>query len=333
MRWYWRAQDALAAVEPSDQVVIGSGARAAARAWFAFPRAADHLAPLSQPPPNIINEEPASVPIYTATERHRLRRPALQRRWVLPDIRLRPMSPCRERREAAPAGSQRAGAASRPRRIERCLDTDVFLLVRGFTSAAEDQALAEFLCSVPLQPEGRVRSGQFAFRRLHIDGHDVVGRLEAAAGEPIWRDGRIGKGAAIPAPLAALRDGIVAAIDREGWWSLLEAQPQAMTSVYVDRYEAGGSFVAHTDRDFYGPVVAGVSVGPGEARISFTCTGAPAKRVLLPPRSLYLFAGRLRHPPWQHSIDDVTGLRFGVTFRSADRHSGYEDVHAKSRDR
>lgn len=35
--WYWRIHGWLAAVEPSDQVVLGSGVRAAADAWFAFP--------------------------------------------------------------------------------------------------------------------------------------------------------------------------------------------------------------------------------------------------------------------------------------------------------
>ena len=105
-------------------------------------------------------------------------------------------------------------------------------------------------------------------------------------------------------------------MDGSDLWSQTSTQRQPFTSVYVDRYPTGGTFVQHTDRDIYGPVVAGISLGQGSCRMTFK-TPAENLEFTLHPRSLYVFAGQLRHAPVTHGIDQVSGERYAVTFRTA----------------
>lgn len=144
----------------------------------------------------------------------------------------------------------------------------------------------------------------FTFVEPRSDGQRVVGRAEACAGDPVWIDNHASPGPAVPPQLGPLLR-LVNAIAQE-----------TFTSIYVDRYPPGGRFVAHTDRSCYGAVIAGVSLGTGTSSIKFT-DGDDELLVKLEARSLYRFSGPLRFEPWTHSVDQVTGSRYGVTFRSA----------------
>jgi len=190
--------------------------------------------------------------------------------------------------------------------------------IADFLSADEDRALVAYLAGVPQRAhEAYDPVHEFAFAHPVYDGEVVLGRSEAAAGEPIWFGGRPVQGTPLPEPLADLRDRAQDALRTSGHTELERLAEAPFTSVYVDRYEAGGLFVPHVDRNCYGPIVVGVSAGPGEADLGFVHrTGELAPMSIpLAPRSLYAFCGAVRWEPWLHHVADVTANRFGITYR------------------
>ena len=186
-----------------------------------------------------------------------------------------------------------------------------------FLGETEHAELAAFLESVPTIPVDEYDPRRhFAYTRPRYDGVEITSRKEAAAGEPIWFDGAPVRGVKMPPLLSQLAHRVGAALpdlDRFGG----PAGPLSFTSVYVDWYEAGGYFVPHVDRESYGPVIAGVSVGAGAAALAFLHEGEPEAggRLGVEPRSLYAFFGPIRYAPWKHRATDVTGRRFSITFR------------------
>lgn len=195
-----------------------------------------------------------------------------------------------------------------------------FHYVPDFLELESSDDLTAFLDGVPRVEQGaHDGTRQFAFTRPRVDGTTVTGRYEAAAGNPVWTGSVGAPGVAIPAPLVALAKTVSGRLraDRGGEPLFSDHVALRFTSVYVDRYETGGAFVAHADRPCYGPVVAGVSVGTGACRLTFRLDGEAVYRRTLAPGSLYAFTGILREPPCTHEVDSVTGLRYGVTFRTA----------------
>jgi hypothetical protein len=186
-----------------------------------------------------------------------------------------------------------------------------------FLDPEENVELAAFLASVPTIPiDDYDPRAAFAYTRPRYDGVEIASRKEAAAGSPISFGGAPVSGVPMPPPLAQLAERVGVAL------AGLEAHggppaPLSFTSVYVDWYEAGGFFVPHVDRDSYGPVIAGVSVGVGEAALEFLRAGESEAvgRLIVEPRSLYAFFGPIRYVPWEHRASDTTGRRFSITFR------------------
>jgi len=175
--------------------------------------------------------------------------------------------------------------------------------------------LQSFLESVPTSPSGTFDSRTFAFRRLQLDGSPVDSRLEASAGHPVWTGDGYGRGPDVPDELAGLmRTATEHVVERD---FMPDSEFEGFTSVYVDRYECGGSFQPHVDRDGYGPVVAGYSIGPGRALLTFASDVGIIQQIDLEPRSMYAFRGALRAEPVVHSVSGVSDLRFGITFRTA----------------
>lgn len=187
-----------------------------------------------------------------------------------------------------------------------------------FLDDTAESELLGVLEEVPDRPfEERDPRTAFAFTQLVIDGESVVGRREAAAGHPVWFDGRARAGL----PMLPIFDALARRAER---W-LAELVPRSptlslspLTSVYVDRYPPHGRFVPHQDRGCYGPVVVGISAGPGSCRLRFAHSDEMATSVdiVLAPRSLYAFFGPIRWEPWTHEVVDTTDVRYGVTFRS-----------------
>jgi hypothetical protein len=200
----------------------------------------------------------------------------------------------------------------------QCLHPSYFAYDTCFLPSDAHSGLLDYLrCVLGVSSDERDCAATFAFVAPHADGVVVEGRREAAAGTPVWTENGPADGVAMPRELAELASSVQQRIVGDGCRSEMGVEPVAFTSVYVDRYPIGGSFVAHTDRECYGPVVAGVSIGPGSCRICFEAPDRPPFMVDLAPRSLYVFTGDLRRTPWTHRIESVSDERFGVTFRSA----------------
>lgn len=197
---------------------------------------------------------------------------------------------------------------------------DALAYLPGFLDSDRQAELERFLDAVPeVAPGHQEPAVAFTFTSPVVEGHVVVAdRREAAAGWPVWSGSGPAVGVELPGPLKDLA--------REVGQCLTPLLPNlagvlpddlAFSSVYVDRYDAGGAFVAHTDRHCYGPVVAGVSIGPGECRITFRERAEVVFQQHLAPGSLYAFAGRLRRSPCTHEIGDVDGRRYGLTLRTS----------------
>ena len=186
---------------------------------------------------------------------------------------------------------------------------------------ASNVELVSYLDGVPEVPyEGFDRTSSFAFTRPVFDGTSLRGRAEACAGDPVWLD-RTMPGTRIPAPLEELRHALnahlpnaLAAVSRvtERW--------RPLTSVYVDRYDSHGHFVAHTDRSIYGPFIVGVTVGDGFGDLIFEDGTGEVHPVRLTSCSMYLMGPPLRYDPWQHRFQLLAGTRYAITFRSAADH-------------
>lgn len=199
---------------------------------------------------------------------------------------------------------------------EGLIHSDGFLYVPGFLDQAAQGRLVRYLDTVPVVEPGTVDvTRQFAFCAPSADGTVVRERREAAAGWPVWTGSEPEFGVQLPSILAQLADqagGCLASLKHPE-----AAGPSlAFSSVYVDRYQLGGSFVPHTDRACYGPVVGGVSVGPGSCRMTFRSGGEVQLAQSLEPGGLYAFFGSLRSEPCTHEIDLVTGVRYGISLRT-----------------
>jgi len=187
-----------------------------------------------------------------------------------------------------------------------------------FLSTAEHRHLVAYLRSLPIrEPDDHDPVHEFAFAHPVYDGVVVRHRVEAAAGTPIWFGGAAVAGAPMPDELVSVRDRaqeVLLASDDADLRALVEAP---FTSVYVDHYEHDGRFVPHADRDCYGPVVLGISAGPGLATLGFVHRdGAlPSRSFQVEPGSLYAFCGDFRWEPWLHQVSDVTDTRFGISYR------------------
>lgn len=176
---------------------------------------------------------------------------------------------------------------------------------------AENRALVERLLALPVNPPGSpLDVYRLAFRSLVLGGEPVEGRREAACGSPIWD----GHGPSFGAPVPAWLSDVLPRVD--GFAGSAVSDHLGFSSVYVDWYEQGGTFVPHTDRDIYGPLVCGLSAGEGNALIRFT-DGHDVVDLTLPARSIYCFGPPLRDRPWTHEIVSVSARRLGVTFRTA----------------
>lgn len=171
-----------------------------------------------------------------------------------------------------------------------------------------------YLAEVPEVPaEVLDRTQRFAFTRPLADGAPIVGRAEACAGDPIWADGPR-TGVTMPSALESLRDQITCVVSDTFRDHRFDVPP--LTSVYVDRYDEGGHFVPHTDREIYGPVVVGASLGNGWGTLTFADGEGAQVSADLFAQSVYLMAPPLRLAPWTHSFKLHQGQRWAVTYRS-----------------
>lgn len=195
-----------------------------------------------------------------------------------------------------------------------------FVYGRNAVAADEARGLLGFLATVPERNVGADASSEFFFQR-HSSQDGDSGRVEAAAGDPIWLGTDWGRGVDIPSELLFLQDRVGLTAKEVDFAGLLGFIPNlSFTSAYVDRYMAGGGFFPHTDGDRYGAVIAGVSMGPGRANFALWSNdhdhAPPEVEFTVEPNSIYFFCGPIRRSPWRHAIRQVTGLRYGITWRT-----------------
>lgn len=193
------------------------------------------------------------------------------------------------------------------------------IYLERFLSGRQNDDLVSFLDQVPRNAAETNSYTEFSFIRPVYDGSPIDSREEACAGSPVAdAEGRPAFGAQLPGPLLELSRKVTTTLFEAGLDPTVGADELTFTSVYADRYPPGGFFVPHTDRQWYGPLVAGVSAGGGSCSLTFSSgDGGESFTVRLAPGSMYAFYGAVRRPPWVHAIHEVTGVRYGVTFRTA----------------
>jgi len=178
-------------------------------------------------------------------------------------------------------------------------------------------SLLGWLDATPLVEGAPLLAQSFCFSPPVIAGQQVAGRAEARCGTPVWDGTGPAAGPPIPEELTTVLDLANTQLESiEQLWSAAGEAPRPLTSIYVDRYPTGGHFVPHVDRAIYGPVIAGLSVGPGSCRLRFLRGGLVLREQVLAPRSLYAFTGALRWAPVEHEVVEVRDLRYGITMRA-----------------
>lgn len=168
------------------------------------------------------------------------------------------------------------------------------VLIEDALSATEETQLSARLDAAPLAP---FQFGQWEGKRLTVSygsGYDFSrGRLAEAPPMPDW--------------LLDLRGRIA---------PLVERAANDFVQALLIRYDPGAGIGWHRDRPQYGDVI-GLSLGaPARFRLRRRAPdGFERRSVELPPRSLYLLTGEVRHD-WEHSIAPMDVMRRSITFRT-----------------
>jgi alkylated DNA repair dioxygenase AlkB len=98
--------------------------------------------------------------------------------------------------------------------------------------------------------------------------------------------------------------------------SFARYEPDAFRQVGVNEYRAGAGIGWHKDKPEFG-VIVGLSLGTPATMRFRKPQGKTWKRVShqVQPRSIYILTGEAR-TEWEHSIPEVTDLRYSITFRT-----------------
>jgi alkylated DNA repair dioxygenase AlkB len=98
--------------------------------------------------------------------------------------------------------------------------------------------------------------------------------------------------------------------------SFARYEPDAFRQVGVNEYRAGAGIGWHKDKPEFG-VIVGLSLGRPATMRFRKPQGKTWKRVShqVQPRSIYILTGEAR-TEWEHSIPEVTDLRYSITFRT-----------------
>lgn len=98
--------------------------------------------------------------------------------------------------------------------------------------------------------------------------------------------------------------------------SFARYEPDAFRQVGVNEYRAGAGIGWHKDKPEFG-VVVGLSLGASATMRFRKPQGKTWERVSheVQPRSIYILAGEAR-TAWEHSIPEVSDLRYSITFRT-----------------
>jgi alkylated DNA repair protein (DNA oxidative demethylase) len=175
-----------------------------------------------------------------------------------------------------------------------------FVFAPDFITEPEELELVEQLGRLPFQEV--VFRGVVANRRVLHFGYGYE-----------YNSGKVSPGPPLPVFLLPLRRSVAE-------W--MGAAADALQEVLVTEYRPGAGIGWHRDAPAFGKV-AGVSLlGDCDFRFRLPAHGkgetAESLRFRLPRRSVYLLDGPAR-TRWQHSIPDVEGFRYSLTFRTLRR--------------
>jgi alkylated DNA repair dioxygenase AlkB len=93
-------------------------------------------------------------------------------------------------------------------------------------------------------------------------------------------------------------------------------EPSAFQHVLITEYSAGAGIGWHRDRPVFDEVVGISLLSACDFRFRLKAGDKWERaKVLAAPRSVYLLSGPSR-TAWEHSIPEVDGLRYSVTFRN-----------------
>jgi alkylated DNA repair dioxygenase AlkB len=158
----------------------------------------------------------------------------------------------------------------------------------------EEQRLAERIAEQDLAPFEF--HGFLGKRRVVYFGH----RYD-------FGGGGLKKGADIPIFLLPVRETVARVFGLE---------PGVLEQVLLTEYPAGAAIGWHKDRSVFGDVIGISLLSPCAFRFRKKAGARWERRSLsLAPRSAYLLTGPAR-TEWEHSIPDVSELRYSITFRT-----------------
>jgi alkylated DNA repair dioxygenase AlkB len=176
-----------------------------------------------------------------------------------------------------------------------------FRYAPDFLSEAEEQRLAAWIATLPLKPFefhgylGLRRTKSYDFR------YDYAHRAVLPA-------------ETLPEQLLSLRDKVAGFAGRE---------PDDLRQMLVSEYAPGAPVGWHRDKPQFEDVVGVSLLAPANFRLRRkTVAGWTRRSVPLAPRSIYILSGEVRHE-WEHSIPEMTALRYSITFRTLAAKSGH----------
>lgn len=167
-----------------------------------------------------------------------------------------------------------------------------FKLAEQFLDMAEELACRQVLEELKLQ--AIPMRGRFLRRKIASFG--------AAFGTNF---AKLEKAPAIPSALSDLRE-------RAAGWAGVKFEE--LTQALVQKYPRGAGIGWHRDAAAFGETIVGISFG-AEGSLRFRHGSGRTWSSSLPAGSIYSLTGEARWL-WEHSISDVIGIRYSVTFRT-----------------
>jgi alkylated DNA repair dioxygenase AlkB len=114
--------------------------------------------------------------------------------------------------------------------------------------------------------------------------------------------------------LLTLRDKVAGFAGREA---------EDFRQILVSEYAPGAPIGWHRDKPQFEDVVGVSLLAPANFRLrQKTGTGWTRRSILLAPRSIYIMSDEVRHG-WEHSIPEMTALRYSITFRTLATNSAH----------
>jgi alkylated DNA repair dioxygenase AlkB len=181
-----------------------------------------------------------------------------------------------------------------PSNVENSLEPRGFRYEENFITEEEERGLLDALGLLDLKP-------------FEFHGHTGNRRVTSFGLKYNFSRRAVEVASEIPTFLARLLPRVA---------SFVGYEQDAFRQVGVNEYRAGAGIGWHKDKPEFG-VIAGLSLGASATMRFRRPRGNSWERVshMVQPRSIYVLAGEARSQ-WEHSIPEVSELRYSITFRT-----------------